>query len=302
MAQKNPCIKLIQQKNSGPGPARNTGMDAACGKYIYFVDADDVLMPNSMAVNLDFMDCHNLEALHVEFKIVKSDAELLFQPKHEIANCSDVCTGIQYLKDTNLLTCDRHAVELWQVIFRLDVIRNNNLRSIYGRAQDTMLHIELMTNVQRMAWSNVCTYVYVEYPNSICHMRWDYKRCVSKTMPLLERLCDIRKKYKDLYADNGLLMYLDVYRSGMCYINILWPMVRECASPGECRKYISELRKLEAYPIDKPSYVPGYNFRYNKIMHGLWKLSRHYYLWMALITVNHLLRKAPAVEADRVGR
>lgn len=34
-------VKIIDQKNSGPAHARNVGLDAATGKYISFVDADD---------------------------------------------------------------------------------------------------------------------------------------------------------------------------------------------------------------------------------------------------------------------
>jgi glycosyltransferase involved in cell wall biosynthesis len=305
MAQNNPRIKLIRHpKNCGNGPARNTGLDAARGKYIYFVDADDVLVPNSMATNLDFMDCHNLEALHVKFVLTKAEDvnQIMSKVEQPPPTCSDVCTGIQYFIDTKLLTYEDHAVELWQVIFRLDVIKKNNVRSINGKSQDTMLHIEIMTNVQRMAWSNVQTYVYVEYRNSTCHQRYSYEKNMSMMLPLLEEISLVRKKYHDLYASNGLLKYLDVFRSGMCYVCLLWPMVRCCISPNVCRRDIAKLRELNAYPIGKPANVPVFDVRHNKIIYGLWLLSRHYHLWMALISVNYLFRKAPKVEAERVGR
>ncbi|MDR2681699.1 MAG: glycosyltransferase [Holosporaceae bacterium] len=35
-------VRLIQQKkNAGPGPARNRGLNEACGEFIWFMDADD---------------------------------------------------------------------------------------------------------------------------------------------------------------------------------------------------------------------------------------------------------------------
>lgn len=42
-AEKNPRIRVIHIRNQGVSHARNTGIDAAEGKYIYFMDADDLL-------------------------------------------------------------------------------------------------------------------------------------------------------------------------------------------------------------------------------------------------------------------
>lgn len=43
-------IKVLNQKNSGPGCARNRGLAEAQGEYIGFVDADDFIEPNMFEI------------------------------------------------------------------------------------------------------------------------------------------------------------------------------------------------------------------------------------------------------------
>ena len=42
-AEKHPSVKIISQENKGLSAARNTGMSAAEGDYIWFVDSDDTI-------------------------------------------------------------------------------------------------------------------------------------------------------------------------------------------------------------------------------------------------------------------
>ena len=49
-------IKLIRQKNKGVSSARNSGINAACGKYIVFVDGDDILFIDALKTLVDMLD------------------------------------------------------------------------------------------------------------------------------------------------------------------------------------------------------------------------------------------------------
>lgn len=48
-ARKDKRIKVLRQPNSGPGAARNKGIALACGQYLTFADADDIMPPNAIA-------------------------------------------------------------------------------------------------------------------------------------------------------------------------------------------------------------------------------------------------------------
>ena len=52
-------IKLIEcNENHGAAYARNTGLDSAHGRYIAFLDADDVWYPDRLKTGMDFMSEH----------------------------------------------------------------------------------------------------------------------------------------------------------------------------------------------------------------------------------------------------
>lgn len=66
---KDERISAIHQKNSGPSKTRNTGLENATGKYIYFLDSDDYIESNALELlintaestdsDLVFFDAHS---------------------------------------------------------------------------------------------------------------------------------------------------------------------------------------------------------------------------------------------------
>ena len=59
--EKDPRIKTIRlDRNGGPAKARNAATEAAKGRYIAFLDGDDMWLPEKLQRQLDFMNAHNL--------------------------------------------------------------------------------------------------------------------------------------------------------------------------------------------------------------------------------------------------
>ena len=61
-------LKLIKRnENSGrPGTVRNEALNIAHGKYIFFLDSDDILMPNSVQSLIDIADETQADVVHME--------------------------------------------------------------------------------------------------------------------------------------------------------------------------------------------------------------------------------------------
>ena len=60
-AEKDSRIKLFKlEKNSGNGFARNIALEKAVGKYIAYLDADDLWFPNKLEKQVEFLKTNNL--------------------------------------------------------------------------------------------------------------------------------------------------------------------------------------------------------------------------------------------------
>lgn len=58
-AAKDKRIKVIHKTNGGLSDARNCGIDAATGDYVWFVDSDDVITPNALINISEFIKTNN---------------------------------------------------------------------------------------------------------------------------------------------------------------------------------------------------------------------------------------------------
>lgn len=72
---KNPKVEVIHKQNSGIAGARNTALRNICGRYILFVDSDDLLADNAVELLMNVALSKNadiVEGAHVEFTDIQA--------------------------------------------------------------------------------------------------------------------------------------------------------------------------------------------------------------------------------------
>lgn len=81
-AQKDERIKVIHKQNGGLSDARNFGIDASTGKYLTFVDSDDLISKNAVQRLYELKKQNNADISMCSFKNFSNENELV-KSKHE---------------------------------------------------------------------------------------------------------------------------------------------------------------------------------------------------------------------------
>lgn len=95
-------ISVIHRPNGGLSAARNSGIAAARGEYVQFVDSDDYLEHNVLRALVNKMDNEKLDVLRFNYQNVNERYEV-FEPnkvrKPFIDFREDICDGLTFLAE-----------------------------------------------------------------------------------------------------------------------------------------------------------------------------------------------------------
>lgn len=65
-AEKDSRVRVIHKENGGVSSARNTGLQIACGKYIYFCDGDDYIEKDLLMDAVQAMDGYDMVVFNID--------------------------------------------------------------------------------------------------------------------------------------------------------------------------------------------------------------------------------------------
>ena len=138
-----PTLKLVcHEKNKKQGGARNTGLKAAQGKYIWFVDSDDYIYPNVLRLLLESVEKNEVDIIQFDYT---RDGESIAKNRQ----LGKFITGEAYLFNNISQDWFYKIVGAWRQLFSRDFLETNQLRYIEGAMYedtDYLLHAFLLAD------------------------------------------------------------------------------------------------------------------------------------------------------------
>lgn len=178
-------IKLIENTHNCQGAARNTGIDAAQGEYILFVDADDTLQHNNaMQQCMEWLEKEHPDILRFQYRICpKYKAEKRY--KRQQVEFGNTISGAAYMAHNNL-----HA-SVCSFFVRKELLVKKNIRFSQGiYHEDEEFSAIVHYHAQTLTESNAPIYNYCIRNNSTITGRSaeQVEKRLQDHMTVLERL------------------------------------------------------------------------------------------------------------------
>lgn len=162
----SPLHLIRHERNKKLGGARNTGLRNAKGKYIWFVDSDDMLKPNCLKQLVDEMDAGQDDYIH--FNLARLHPDGHFDPEEHFDLAPSSMTG------ADLYFCQtirwQSQVSACRKIYRLEFLQQNNLYFIEDTMyEDNDYSMRVAAAATKCRHLDISPYIYRQVPTSTMH-------------------------------------------------------------------------------------------------------------------------------------
>ena len=252
IGKEHPSIIVIDQPNQGPSGARNTGMKAATGKYLAFVDPDDFVEPNVYGKFVQRMENEQLDMLRFNYQIVDENYNPVEKRPFEKAfdYSPKLMSGAEFLATRLDIACN-----IWRYIYRREIITANNIWCFTGDYFDDTPWLPLvLLKAERMNICDTVVYNYMERSDSLVKTK-NPKMLRRKSDGVILLLKYLEQEMADIKS--GRLVVGEEWTDGV----IAWYKMIEAHAVvslltnigidlfSERKYYVSQLCELKVFPL-----------------------------------------------------
>lgn len=170
LAEAHGNLRCIHQANGGVCRARNAGLDAMTGDYLFFLDADDEIIPGALEQLYRISAAHNCDIVagpSVAHRPDGTETPDVYENGKELT----IWEGLEAFRNSLL---DHPATySVWGNLYRRQVVAS--VRFVEGKRihEDSFFYFEVLNRELRMAVTNVHTVRYYLTQGSASRARFD---------------------------------------------------------------------------------------------------------------------------------
>lgn len=246
IATAHPQVRLVSQPNRGTSSARNRGLELARGKYIWFVDADDKVLPYVKPTEL-ISQYPDAEVIGFNYISLTADGQ---KEKNVIYDSDKELTGLEQMKTYNLY--------LWNKLFRRSVI--GDVRFVDGTVnqEDMFFCLQVLVKTHRVQGVHQFWYLY-DCTSSTSTTRCTNLRHYVKNYQDSVLIQGSIKRMADSIGDSQLrhqMMEID----NCCVINHFYIIFRWYGY-NRLKRAVKDYSALGLYPLGKCAFRKQNMFR-----------------------------------------
>lgn len=171
--EKDDRVRLIRKENGGLGSARNAGIDAAKGRYVYFFDVDDVAKANLLEYCSSKMDELQVDYMMFGFNMIEKgyvNSTLVCSHKEQIINNN---SELKNAFAEQMVLCTGGNGFSWNKMYRREFLNRYGLRFENQRIQqDEVFNLLVYRHLDKAYISSEVLYDYFIYSSGNTRSRF----------------------------------------------------------------------------------------------------------------------------------
>lgn len=253
--------KIIFQKNKGLGGARNTGIKNALGKYLLFLDADDIILPNTLTTIVDLAIKNSLDILEFAAKGIDENENEIYHIEN--STNGEIYEGVTYYNKF------RYMNSACNKLYLRDFIVNNHLfflEKIF--IEDFEFNTRVLAKAKRVMATNFVVSNFLQTQNSITRNSSKEKKekMIADIIFVIDKTVEEQSKNQTNKENDDFFEE----RKSFLIATLFYQLVKNKSSAKEFIALKKELQSKDLFFVNHPIHDSNKNLFRRIILKNTW--------------------------------